>query len=104
MRYARAMAGNSSSGIIEAPSFELPVVNIGSRQQSRLMAANVINVPCQSPEIEAGIIKALDPNFKESLKGLINPYGNGQASRKIVEVLKKCKLGPRLLLKKFKNI
>jgi len=104
LQYVKVMAGNSSSGIIEAPSFELPVVNIGTRQKNRLMADNVINVPCKASDIKAGIKKALDPQFRASLAGLINLYGSGEASPKIVNTLKECELGSKLLIKKFVSL
>ena len=74
------MVGNSSSGLIEAPSFELPVVNIGDRQRGRLRAINVIDVGHGRAEIAAGIARALDPGFRRRLAGLPNPYGDGRAA------------------------
>ncbi|MBZ4666103.1 MAG: UDP-N-acetylglucosamine 2-epimerase [Mahella sp.] len=89
LRYVDVMIGNSSSGIIEAPSFKLPVVNIGTRQQGRLRACNVIDVGNSKDEILQGIDKALhDEGFRSRLKECINPYGDGNASRKIVDILK----------------
>jgi len=87
LAHATAMIGNSSSGIIEAPSFKLPVVNIGTRQQGRIMSANIINVGYSSQDIQNGLKKALSKNFSARLKTLNNPYGDGQASKKIVEYL-----------------
>lgn len=93
------MVGNSSSGIIEAPSFELPVVNIGSRQDGRIRAKNVIDVSeCKSAAIKDAIQKALSASFRASLKGLQNPYGDGTASSKILQVLKNVPL--RSIIKK----
>lgn len=89
LKHATLMVGNSSSGIIEAPSFELPVVNIGDRQKGRTRAENVIDVPVgKKSNIANAINKAVSNGFKESLKGLGNPYGKGDASCKIVEILK----------------
>jgi UDP-hydrolysing UDP-N-acetyl-D-glucosamine 2-epimerase len=101
LREADVMVGNSSSGIIEAPSFGLPAVNIGSRQAGRLRAANVIDVGPGRAEIAAGIQRALDPGFRAGLRGLVNPYGDGQAAPRIVRVLREVELGPRLLRKRF---
>lgn len=98
-----AMVGNSSSGIIEAPSFKLPVVNIGTRQQGRLRAANVIEVGYKRTEIVEGIKKAVRPSFRESLRDLVNPYGNGKASEKITEHLKKVVLEDQFLIKRFND-
>ena len=80
-----AMVGNSSSGLLEAPSFGLPVVNVGSRQRGRVRGTNVIDVGCGREEIGEGIRRATDPAFRKSLRGLANPYGDGKASRRIVD-------------------
>jgi len=104
MNQAAAMVGNSSSGIIEASSFELPVVNIGTRQDGRLRSPNVIDVTYTKEAIADGIRSAVDPSFKRSLIGMVNPYGSGNASDKIVDVLKKTVLGDRLLRKRFCKI
>ena len=98
---ADAVVGNSSSGLIEAPSFGLPVVNVGIRQQGRLRAANVIDVGYGREEIAAGIRRALQPGFRESLRGLVNPYGDGRAAPRIAEVLASVALGPCLVRKRF---
>jgi len=104
MAHAAVMVGNSSSGLIEAPSFGLPVVNIGTRQQGRLRAANVIDVGYERTEILAGIRQALEPTFRDRLRGLANPYGNGQAARVIVETLKTIPLTEALLRKRFVDL
>ena len=86
MNVANVFIGNSSSGIIEAPSFGLPVVNIGSRQEGRQRADNVIDVNYNKEEIKAAIKKALyDENFKKKAKNCKNPYGDGNAAIKIVD-------------------
>lgn len=101
MSQASAMVGNSSSGLIEAPSFKLPVVNVGDRQRGRLRAANVIDSSPDREAINQALRVALSPSFRQSLVGLINPYGNGDASSKIVSRLSSEDLGPRLLQKRF---
>jgi len=89
LKNATIMVGNSSSGLIEAPSFELPVVNIGDRQKGRIRAANVIDVPtCDKNIIDKAMGKAVSKEFKDSIQGLKNPYGEGHTSEKIVEVLR----------------
>ena len=103
MALAAAMVGNSSSGLIEAPSFELPVVNVGTRQGGRLRAANVIDVGYQRHEISEGLSRALDPVFRQSLAGLANPYGDGHAAERIVARLTSVPLGARLLTKRFRD-
>lgn len=100
MTYVAAMVGNSSSGIIEAPSLELPVVNIGSRQQGRERAPNVIDVGYDQSEIVKGIKKAISPKFKYSLRGITNPYMKGNTSGLIVNHLKYIHCGESLIIKK----
>jgi GDP/UDP-N,N'-diacetylbacillosamine 2-epimerase (hydrolysing) len=100
-KYAAAMVGNSSSGIVEAASYHLPVVNIGTRQAGRLRAANVIDVGNSKPEIAKGIAWATSPEFRESIAKLKNPYGDGRAAERIVSLLKSVETGEKLLLKKF---
>jgi UDP-hydrolysing UDP-N-acetyl-D-glucosamine 2-epimerase len=104
MRGAAAMVGNSSSGIIEAASFGLPVVNVGTRQAGRVRAANVIDVGNTSDEILAGIRQAVDPAFRAGLTGLVNPYGDGQAAAAIVERLRTIPLDDRLRVKRFRDV
>lgn len=88
MRYARVMIGNSSSGILEAPSFGLPVVNVGTRQQNRERANNVVDVSFSKNEIKKAIRKALNNNkFLSIVKRCHSPYGNGTASKKIISIL-----------------
>jgi UDP-hydrolysing UDP-N-acetyl-D-glucosamine 2-epimerase len=82
-----AMVGNSSSGIMEAASFALPTVNVGMRQQGRERARNVLDVPAETTAILAAITQALQPEFRESLRGMANPYGNGTAAETISRVL-----------------
>jgi UDP-hydrolysing UDP-N-acetyl-D-glucosamine 2-epimerase len=87
LRAAAMIIGNSSSGIVEAPSFGVPAVNIGTRQKGRIRARNVIDVGYEAGDIAAGIARALDPAFRDSLGGMQNPYGDGHASGRIVSVL-----------------
>jgi UDP-hydrolysing UDP-N-acetyl-D-glucosamine 2-epimerase len=101
MRAAAAMVGNSSSGIIEAASFGLPVVNVGARQAGRVRAANVIDVGNAADEILAGIRRAVAPAFRTGLAGLVNPYGGGRAAAAIVERLRTIPLDDRLRVKRF---
>jgi len=104
MAHAVAMVGNSSSGIGEAPSFELPVVNIGSRQDGAIKAANVIDVGYSAEEVQAGIRRATDSAFRAGLRGLRNPYGDGNASGRIAATLRDIPLDDRLLRKKFVDL
>jgi len=100
LRHVDAMIGNSSSGLIEAPSFELPVVNVGARQAGRLRAANVVDVEPERDEIVAGIDAVLAPGFRDGLRGMTNPYGDGHAAERIVRILRTVDLGPRLARKR----
>jgi UDP-hydrolysing UDP-N-acetyl-D-glucosamine 2-epimerase len=104
LREADAMVGNSSSGIIEAASFGLPVVNVGSRQQGRLRGENVIDVGHGRDEIATAISRALDPAFRRGLVGMRNPYGDGAAAPRIVRILREIELGPRLARKRFVDL
>jgi UDP-hydrolysing UDP-N-acetyl-D-glucosamine 2-epimerase len=100
LRHADAMVGNSSSGLIEAPSFELPVVNVGARQAGRLRAANVVDVGPERDEILAGVDAALTPAVRAGLSGMKNPYGDGHAAARIVRVLRTVELGATLTRKR----
>jgi UDP-hydrolysing UDP-N-acetyl-D-glucosamine 2-epimerase len=100
MRQVRLFVGNSSSGIMETPSFALPTVNIGLRQQGRERARNIINAPAEDAAIMDAIHHARSADFRNSLKGMANPYGDGSASQKIVSVLAKVPLNQDLLMKR----
>ena len=104
MSRAAAMVGNSSSGIIEAASFELPVVDVGMRQRGRMRPRNVIGADGDAESIRAAIERAVDPAFRLSLDGLENPYGDGHASERIAGVVATVPLDERLLLKRFHNL
>lgn len=94
---ADVLIGNSSSGIMEAASLALPVVNVGMRQQGRERARNVIDAPADAAAIRAAIARALSPEFRKSLIGMENPYGNGTASQTIADVLAKVPLEALLI-------
>lgn len=104
MALAAAMVGNSSSGIVEAASFGLPVVNIGSRQSGRVKGVNVIDVGYERTSVGEGLKQALDPQFRIELRGMRNPYDAGEASEKIVQVLKQIQLDDRLIIKRFHDV
>lgn len=98
-----AVVGNSSSGLIEAPSFRLPTVNVGDRQGGRLRAASVIDCPCRRAAVAAALARALDPAFRAGLAGLVNPYGDGGAAPRIVSVLRNVGLAG-LAVKRFRDL
>ena len=104
MAVGAAMVGNSSSGIIEAMTFQLPVVNIGSRQAGRFRPANVIDVGHSRDQILSGLSRALAMDMRASLKGLPNPYGDGHAAGRSVQKLKEVPLGGHLLVKPWHNL
>jgi UDP-N-acetylglucosamine 2-epimerase (non-hydrolysing)/GDP/UDP-N,N'-diacetylbacillosamine 2-epimerase (hydrolysing) len=91
------LVGNSSSGIMEAASFALPVVNVGIRQQGRERARNVIDAPAGSDAILDAIARALSPGFRLSIAGMANPYGDGTAAETIARVLAEAPLDGLLI-------
>jgi UDP-hydrolysing UDP-N-acetyl-D-glucosamine 2-epimerase len=102
MKIADVMVGNSSSAIMEAPSFKLPAVNIGIRQADRERSNNIIDVNHNSDEIKKAILKAVrDDNFKQRVRQGKSPYGDGQSARRIVNILSGIKIDQKLLRKKF---
>jgi len=82
-----AIIGNSSSGIMEAATFALPVVNVGIRQRGRERARNIIDVPADTARITAALKRALAPAFRKKLRGMANPYGDGTAAKTIASIL-----------------
>jgi GDP/UDP-N,N'-diacetylbacillosamine 2-epimerase (hydrolysing) len=87
LKHASAVIGNSSSGIIEAPYFRIPTVNIGDRQKGRVLASSVINCPPDTNSIYNAVKKAISDDFRKNLIHMQEPYGNGYASEKIVNVM-----------------
>lgn len=107
MKICDFVIGNSSSGIIEAPSFETPTINIGDRQMGRVQANSVISCEPTKEDIISAIEKALSKDFRSSLIGMINPYGDGNVSDKIIIEIEKflCSNNSNKFLKKqFYNI
>jgi UDP-hydrolysing UDP-N-acetyl-D-glucosamine 2-epimerase len=101
MAVSSVMIGNSSSGLVEAPSFRLPAVNIGTRQSGRIRAKSVIDVGYSVPEIVAAIKKALRKEFVTEIQDCKNPFGNGKTGPKIASVLSRCKIDSRILQKRL---
>jgi UDP-hydrolysing UDP-N-acetyl-D-glucosamine 2-epimerase len=99
LRQVQLFVGNSSSGIMETASFALPTVNVGIRQQGRERPSNVLDAAANTAAILAAIEAARCPDFRASLRGMTNPYGDGTASEKIAEVLATVPLGQALLMK-----
>ena len=88
MYHCDLMIGNSSSGIIEAPSFKKAVINIGSRQEGRVMAKNILQAQLDVTEICNAINRASQKAFNDELKGVVNPYEKNNVSKKIIGILK----------------
>ena len=96
------VVGNSSSGIVEAPYFKIPVVNIGNRQKGRLMAKNIINCNYDADEIYNAIKMALTDKYRQYVKNqAISLYGDGNTSEKIVEVLENINIDEKLIRKRL---
>ncbi len=95
IKYCKCVIGNSSSGIVEVPSFGKPTINIGDRQKGRIQSDSVINCKPVEADIEKALQKAL--KFK---KEVINPYGDGKTSDKMVKIIKKTFYGKDIDLKK----
>ncbi|MEH6591047.1 MAG: UDP-N-acetylglucosamine 2-epimerase [Halioglobus sp.] len=109
LRYLSAIAqvdgviGNSSSGLIEVPSFNKGTINIGSRQRGRIKASSVIDCAPLRDDISAAIDELFSPAFSDALVNIVNPYGNGGASKKVVDTLKTFPLED-LIMKPFYDI
>lgn len=105
MKHAAAVVGNSSSGIIEAPSLKVPTINIGDRQKGRIRAESVIDVPCSREAIIKALRQAIyDQHFRQQVQKVKNPYdpyGDGNVSGRVVSVLESLALDRRLLEKKL---
>jgi GDP/UDP-N,N'-diacetylbacillosamine 2-epimerase (hydrolysing) len=101
LRGAKALVGNSSAGIIEAPYFALPFVNVGSRQDGREMAANVISCDGTAASLATALARLDDRHFLEALKSDDQPFGDGYASERIFEVLKSVPIDVALFRKRI---
>ena len=103
LQYVDAVVGNSSSGLAEAPSFRIGTINIGDRQKGRIKASSVIDCEANKNSIVKAFAKLYSKEFQETLKTTINPYGDGCASKKIVEILKNVNL-KNILKKSFYDL
>ncbi len=104
LREGGMLAGNSSSGIMETASVELPTLNVGIRQKGRMRAGNVIDVEPSVPAILSGVEQAMSDEFRSSLQGMVNPYGDGHAAERILEVLSSCPIDDRLRIKSIEGV
>ena len=92
LQYIDAVVGNSSSGLIECPSFKIGTINIGDRQRGRIKAKSVIDCPPRKKDIKRSFEIIYSKPFQKLLKTVYNPYDKGLSSKKIVKILKKTKL------------
>jgi GDP/UDP-N,N'-diacetylbacillosamine 2-epimerase (hydrolysing) len=103
MRFVDAVVGNSSSGIIEAPSLNVPTINIGDRQKGRLRAKSIIDSVPASKAILNSIRVLYSGRFQRLLKTVVNPYGDGNTAKRIKRILKYCKI-TNIIKKHFYDI
>lgn len=103
MKHADAIVGNSSSGIVEAPSLKTATINIGNRQKGRLQAGSILNCKAKTDEILTCFEKIKTADFKKVIAEAVNPYGSGDTSVQIIDTLKKVNI-ENLRLKKFYTI
>jgi len=102
MEFVSCVIGNSSSGIIEAPSFRVPTINIGSRQKGRPRAESVVDVQMDEDEISEAISKSLLDVLNGRAQSIVNPYGNGGAAKAIVGIIQEIEMKD-YLHKSFKD-
>ena len=99
--HCKFVIGNSSSGLLEAPYFKIPTINVGHRQKGRILHQSVINTECNENKIAAAIKKANSKTFKKMVLNMKFKFGKGRAAEQIVSVLKNIELGEKLLIKKL---
>ena len=103
LQFVDGVIGNSSSGLAEAPTFKIGTINIGDRQKGRLKAESVIDCEPTKESIKRAIATLFSENFQKMLPLVKNPYGEGNATEKILEVLRDAKL-PEELKKEFYDL
>ncbi len=101
MKHASFIIGNSSSALLEAPTFDLPAINVGRRQDGRLQAKNVINVEFNESDIKEAILEASSKDFRRKITDISNPYGDGKSSPRIVDILLNLEINSKLLNKQL---
>lgn len=103
LKHCEAVIGNSSSGLIEAPTFLKPTVNIGKRQDGRICGGTVINSDEDVSSIKRALKKALSKDFREKCLSEHNPYGSGGSSKKILDIIESISLDD-IVMKKFYDV
>lgn len=104
LKHFDCIVGNSSSGIIEAPSMKIPTLNIGDRQKGRVQSRSILNSRNNVKEISENLKVALSDDFKNLVKSVVNPYDGGNSSKKIIEIIKSNSYGVSILKKQFYDI
>lgn len=104
LKYAEGIIGNSSSGIVEAPCFGIPTINIGDRQKGRLQAESILNCPPEKEAILRTIRESQTPDFRHRASQAVNPYGGGDTAEHIVRTVKEALCHPIRLQKTFFDI
>ena len=100
IKHSRFVIGNSSSGLIEVPAFNIPTINIGNRQLGRIAGKTVINCQPTRESIGQAIDNALNKTFLNEIKDIPNPYGDGQTSKRIMDIIKDCFVNNKINIKK----
>ncbi|MDD5054951.1 MAG: UDP-N-acetylglucosamine 2-epimerase [Candidatus Peribacteraceae bacterium] len=101
LQHASCIVGNSSSGLLEAPTFHTPSLNIGRRQHRRVQGANVINCAFEASSISSALERAMSSSFRKGLASSKNPYGDGRSSDRILRVLESTPISDTLLVKRL---
>jgi UDP-hydrolysing UDP-N-acetyl-D-glucosamine 2-epimerase len=104
LSHADLMLGNSSSGVLEAQAFDLPVVNVGDRQRGRLFPPNVLQAPAVRDEIVRAGRRALSEDFRAEIAGAANPFGDGRVSERVLPLLAAASLDPEARKKRFFDV
>jgi GDP/UDP-N,N'-diacetylbacillosamine 2-epimerase (hydrolysing) len=104
VKYSKAVIGNSSSGIVEVPSFKVPTINIGDRQKGRVRPLSVIDCESDQTAIVSAIKRAMDPEFSHSLESMTSSYEKDNTARSIVDTIGKISLGGGVLKKRFHDL
>ena len=99
LKFSSCIVGNSSAGLLEAPSFKKPAINIGRRQNLRLRGRNVLDCNFTEDGITKSIKIGLSETFNKRLKNIKNPYGDGRSAEKILKILQNTKINDKLLIK-----
>ncbi|MCX6222370.1 MAG: UDP-N-acetylglucosamine 2-epimerase [Bacteroidia bacterium] len=100
LKYAKVLVGNSSSGLLEAPTFKTPAINLGRRQLGREQGINIINADFNEKHILSSLQKALSPEFKNFVDAnCVNPYGDGKSSERILNILTNTEIDNQLIVK-----